>query len=258
MKLVVKNRFGTIPNEILNSKLLSFKAKGLYGYIQSKPDDWAFSEKRISEQTGEGITSVKSGLAELESCGLLVREKYQDEKGYWRILYILYSEIAENTAENPTSENRTQENLYNNSKQEQSNRDLVNTKSLFVATKKVATNSDKNKKYFPIALELENIITSKKNIKVSKQKLNGWANSIRLLCENDGVPIDRITDALSWYEIHQDDEYVPVIESGSSLRQKFIKLENAIERSKNQRKRDRTNSIGFKRGKLKYKTPEIL
>jgi len=121
-KLTVKNRFATIPNEILNSKELSFKAKGIYGYIQSKPDDWNFSVKRISTQTGEGVTSVTSGIEELENLGYLRRQKYQDSNGYWGIEYLLYSE---KNSENPESENPTQdfpiqdnpmkENIPNNS-----------------------------------------------------------------------------------------------------------------------------------------------
>ena len=54
-KLIVKNRYGTIPNDLLNSTKISFKAKGLFAYIQSKPDNWEFSAERISKQVKEGL-----------------------------------------------------------------------------------------------------------------------------------------------------------------------------------------------------------
>jgi hypothetical protein len=40
-----------------------------------------------------------------------------------------------------------------------------------------------------------------------------------------------VQKALDWYEIYKGGEYIPVIESGSSLRDKFVKLENAMERN---------------------------
>ena len=39
--------------------------------------------------------------------------------------------------------------------------------------------------------------------------------------------------AMRWYEEHIGEPYVPVIESGTSFRKKFIKLEEAITRSEN-------------------------
>jgi hypothetical protein len=116
--------------------------------------------------------------------------------------------------------------------------------SISVAPKKGATVSDKNQKYFPIVESLVNIILSKKRIKVDGRKKSAWANSVRQLVERDGVEIDRVEDALRWYERHHMDDYVPVIESGQSLREKFIKLENAIERSRSQRQRTRSGYTG--------------
>lgn len=116
--------------------------------------------------------------------------------------------------------------------------------SINVASKKATDTVDKNKKYFPIVESLENIILSKKKIKVDGRKKSSWANSVRQLVERDGVEIERIEDALRWYERHHMDDYVPVIESGQSLREKFIKLEAAIERSRSQRQRTRSGYIG--------------
>jgi hypothetical protein len=72
-KLQVKERYGTVPNEILNNESLSFRAKGLYAYIQSKPDDWDFSSERIAAQSKDGRDSVRAALIELEDAFLLRR-----------------------------------------------------------------------------------------------------------------------------------------------------------------------------------------
>ena len=89
-KLIIKNRYGTIPNDLLNSIHISFKAKGMYAYIQSKPDNWEFSAERISKQVKEGLPSVISALKELENFGYLARNRYQNNKGFWVVDYLLY------------------------------------------------------------------------------------------------------------------------------------------------------------------------
>lgn len=102
-KLKILNRYATIPNELLNDDSISLKAKGMYAFIQSKPDDWDFSAERISKQLKEGMPSVKSALQELESNGYLLRKRFQNNKGYWEIEYFLF--------ENPKVGNPMAENL---------------------------------------------------------------------------------------------------------------------------------------------------
>lgn len=131
--------------------------------------------------------------------------------------------------------------------------------SISVAPKKGATVSDKNKEFLPIVNKLVDIILTKKRIKVDGRKKSAWANSVRQLVERDGVEIDRVEDALRWYERHHMDDYVPVIESGKSLREKFIKLEAAIERSKTLRRTRSNTSSGYSdREPLIYKKPRII
>jgi hypothetical protein len=102
-KLKIANKFATVPNLLLNDNLITLKAKGLYAYIQSKPDNWEFSAERISRQLREGLPSIKSALQELEINGYLNRNRYQNKKGFWEVDYVLY--------DNPTIENPTAENL---------------------------------------------------------------------------------------------------------------------------------------------------
>lgn len=114
-KLNILNRYAVIPNSILNNTKLSFKAKGLYAYIQSKPDDWNFSVENIAAQAKEGVESIRGAISELEQFGLLTRRKFQVEKGHWDIEYILHEvtvieEVEVPTPKNPTSGNPSQEN----------------------------------------------------------------------------------------------------------------------------------------------------
>ena len=97
LRKLLKNDYTQVPNSIIGSKELSFRDKGLYAFIQSKPDGWSFSAKGISSQSGDGLHSVNAGLKSLENSGYLQRQKYQDkETGFWGIEYVLYEDIRDN------------------------------------------------------------------------------------------------------------------------------------------------------------------
>jgi hypothetical protein len=80
-KLILNKTYGIAPNNVLNDVELSFKAKGLYTYIQSKPDGWDFSVERIALQSKDGRESVAAGLKELENAGYLLRTPSINDKG---------------------------------------------------------------------------------------------------------------------------------------------------------------------------------
>lgn len=109
-KLFIKNRFATTPNELLYNPNITLRAKGLFAFIQGKPDGWVFSAERIAFENKEGLHSIRSALKELEHFGFLSRIKRQNEKGYWEVDYILYSEPQNPADEIPTSGNRPTEN----------------------------------------------------------------------------------------------------------------------------------------------------
>lgn len=131
-KLKIASRYATVPNELLNDNLISLKSKGMYAFIQSKPDNWEFSAEKISRLLREGLPSVKSALQELEENGYLCRRRYQNSKGFWEVEYILYENpkvenpMTENLmVGNPTEENPTVGKTSNNNKQEFTNQDYI-------------------------------------------------------------------------------------------------------------------------------------
>lgn len=137
-KIIIKNRYGVVPNDLLNSTELSFRAKGVYAYIQSKPDGWDFSAERISMQSREGLTAVRMALKELEDAGYLSRSKYRSQKGYLVYDYQLFDTpiqvgpTSENpTLENPTLEIPTLENQTTYSNKEESKKEDSNKEDRF-------------------------------------------------------------------------------------------------------------------------------
>lgn len=94
----IQRFFGAVPNDLLNNPEISFKAKGLYAYLNSKPDNWDFSVEGIASQVKEGVDSVRVGIHELEKFGYLKRIKHQNEKGHWEIDYMLFECPVEDEA----------------------------------------------------------------------------------------------------------------------------------------------------------------
>ena len=86
-----KNKnYTTINNTVLNDVALSWKAKGLAAYLLSKPDDWHIRRDHLAEQSEDGISAVRSALAELEKFGYLTRSKTRDESGFFAWEFTLH------------------------------------------------------------------------------------------------------------------------------------------------------------------------
>ena len=94
--------FGWEPNEIIFNPKLSLKAKGLWLYMNAKPEGWFFASERIAEECSDGVTSIRATLKELAEAGLLTWKK----QGDGRIIYTLESKGSW-VVENPKSENLT-------------------------------------------------------------------------------------------------------------------------------------------------------
>lgn len=81
LKKYVRN-YTQVGNDIINDKNLTLKAKGLFLFLLSKPDNWNFSARLIATQNKDSIASVNTGLRELEDFGLLNRIHVQGGYDY--------------------------------------------------------------------------------------------------------------------------------------------------------------------------------
>lgn len=133
-KLYIRNRYGTAPNELLNREDISFKAKGLYVFIQSKPDGWAFSLDRIAKQSNEGKDAVRSGIKELEDAGYLIRTATKDSDGTWDGYDYTLLEIPSSGF--PTTVNPTLDNGHTLSKKDSSKKEVVISSETLVSREK--------------------------------------------------------------------------------------------------------------------------
>ncbi|MDH3382343.1 MAG: helix-turn-helix domain-containing protein [Flavobacteriaceae bacterium] len=71
------NPFVQIDNSVFNDNRLSYKAKGILGYLLSKPDNWTVRLEDLYNHTIEGYSSIRTGINELILTGYMeLRTKY--------------------------------------------------------------------------------------------------------------------------------------------------------------------------------------
>jgi hypothetical protein len=109
------------------------------------------------------------------------------------------------------------------------------------------------RKCMPHARALADIVKSQKNVSVTPDRMRSWANEIRkLIYSSEKVSVDRVVAALEWYSENVGLEYVPLVESGKSFREKFTRLEAAMARGTSSKNRAKHGT----RGRGKY-SPNI-
>jgi hypothetical protein len=64
-----QKNFSIISNTALNDSRLTFKAKGLWAYLLSKPDDWNVHVNQLVKAGPDGKTAIYSALKELKAYG---------------------------------------------------------------------------------------------------------------------------------------------------------------------------------------------
>lgn len=78
--------FTQVSNKVLNDKKLSFREKGIYAYLYSKPNGWEFSGDRMAEQTKEGRKAIYASLKALEKAGYISRKRLKTGKMQYTLM----------------------------------------------------------------------------------------------------------------------------------------------------------------------------
>lgn len=100
------------------------------------------------------------------------------------------------------------------------------------------------KKYARLSETLYNHIQESKNIKLPETRIKSWAEDMVKLENINGIDYYRQKEALDWFINHYEEEYMPVIQSGAAFREKFTKIEDAIKRNSQSKRRKSGNTIG--------------
>jgi hypothetical protein len=86
--------FVQIPNSIVQSKLLSLKAKGLLCYLLSLPEDWVVYKTKLHTELKEGRDATIEAFNELIEHGYILQVQIIGEGGRFEYDYMVYNEVV--------------------------------------------------------------------------------------------------------------------------------------------------------------------
>ncbi len=236
--------YSMMSNTALRDVTLSAKAKGIYAYLMSLPDDWILRKSELGKHFADGRGSIHSGFEELIAAGY-ISSTQQPAGGRGKPPVIIYT-VHERVG---ASFSKVTESSFSPAK----NRPLLNT-NIKLHSPTPAGDGDNvlfdnkqkrrliNSTYGPLADRLNQVIAKRKKVNRTARPA-AWADTLRKIVEVDKLPLERLTAVLSWLERNPqapDLPYCPVIESANSLRQKFDKMERFIGR---QQKTTGTDSL---------------
>ena len=97
---IENTEFTQISNAILAHPTLSLKAKGLYAFMYSKPNDWNFTTASMASQLKEDKKTIQRIMKELNEIGLLSYQKHSDGTG----TYLLQFELPQSSQTSKNSQ----------------------------------------------------------------------------------------------------------------------------------------------------------
>lgn len=154
--------YTVINNTVLKDERLSWKAKGVFCYLLSLPEDWVIYQSELLKHSTDGRESLRNAINELEEYGYLIIDKKRDEKGHFTAIYKIIENPNEKTESGKTeSENPTRENRHG--KTESENPTLLNTNKQ--NTNELNTNENEKSKRFtiPTLEEIQNYCNERQN-----------------------------------------------------------------------------------------------
>ena len=122
--------FTQVANAVLNDPTLSAKAKGLYAYLYSKPNDWDFALDRIAKDFSDGRRAIYTAILELEQAGYLQRQKLGSGKTSYYLLAKIDNRVVKPVVENSKLLKQQIAKIDSiSNKEEESNKELVGVKN---------------------------------------------------------------------------------------------------------------------------------
>lgn len=139
VKRFKKSHFTITDNKLIKDDRLSWKARGIFIYLWSMPDDWNFYVDEVAKHSKNSVGALQSGLSELEKFGYLKRIRLHGKDGHFSRMAWELSDTGDFTI-NP--ETHSMENTINGENHRMENRSLLNTNN----TNKKETLNKKNTK----------------------------------------------------------------------------------------------------------------
>lgn len=86
-----ENPYVMINKNVMQDERLSWKARGLMGYLLSLPDDWVIYLEELEKHSDkDGRESLASGIKELIELGYIVREQEREKGKFSSYVYTVF------------------------------------------------------------------------------------------------------------------------------------------------------------------------
>ncbi|WUV40675.1 helix-turn-helix domain-containing protein (plasmid) [Streptomyces sp. NBC_01483] len=79
--VMAADQFTQVANGLFRDSRLSYKAKGIFGYVSTHRDGWQVTVAHMVSVGPDGREAVRAGLKELERYGYLIRERMRRPNG---------------------------------------------------------------------------------------------------------------------------------------------------------------------------------
>lgn len=149
----LNDHFLITPNSLWEDESISFQAKGLLGYLLSRPKDWVvyiwhLSEIYKGDKRGNGFEAIRSIIKELKHSGYITYQKTRDSKGHWLHKYKVYpmphkdfqKKIPEVVKPNLVEPNTVKPSIITNTELPNTNNNVCNVPQPAAVKKCVKTN----------------------------------------------------------------------------------------------------------------------
>ena len=108
-----ENPYVMLNKKPLDDVRLSWKAKGIWAYLLSKPDNWTVRPKDIENRSKDGREAVASALNELEQFGYVVRTEVRDKGKFMGFEYTIFEEPQEEKPPKPKRKRKVEPQTEN-------------------------------------------------------------------------------------------------------------------------------------------------
>ena len=99
------SNYQVIPRELIFDNTLSDRARFLYCYMASKPNDWEFYMTPMAKEIGYSVETLRKYLNELIENGWLVKGEQKNEGVFGAVIYTLNCSKTPNNINTDTGEN---------------------------------------------------------------------------------------------------------------------------------------------------------
>ncbi len=192
--------------------------------VKTGGDDCYASNEYLGGILRSKRSQIKLMISHLRELGLLIQTGFNGRK---RFMVTAWSHLPQGVGKPTLSGPETQPADLEGTSREREDISAVSPRN----------GKELHPRWFKMAHQLGKAIAKVRKVN-NNSKATPWALSLRLLSEKDGITKDRIRRVMNWYcgqlqegdLIRNNPNYVPVAYSGQAFREKFLRIEDAMNR----------------------------